>query len=364
MATDQKKPLSFDEIIQADRARRKNEQLAQEIFGRNRGNKRGSNKNDRSASNSPSLASRVGVGKVQRSSSSTSTSSQRNPFRPSPSRNTSSQSQRDRANRLSHALNASTPLGTPTGPRPAGGLTIKGKAGPWTIIASNFAPGTTAADIEATLSRDALDSDGQNGFLDCRLTSTHPTVSAELVFSERAIADRIISTYNNQLADNRYLKLSYQKQQNQKQPGQKPAATSTAPPMPPVSAPVEEPAFVEDTDMMAVEETAQPSNEPHPYDDEREAAAASRDRRDRESRRDERDDHRNDPRRDDDRDRRYNDRAYDRDYDDRPRYEGRSSYGSGRGRAYGNSVRGGYARAAASSGHGRGEPRGGYRGYR
>jgi hypothetical protein len=306
----------------------------------------------------------------QRSSSSTSNTSQRNPFRPAPSRNASTQSQRERSNRVSHALNSSA--SSRAQPQASTGFSIKGKAGPWTIVASNFAPGTTAADIQATLSRDALDSDGQNGLLSCRLVSTSPTVSAELVISERTIADRIISIYNNQLADNRTLRLSYQKQPPASTPGftVKNSAQAAEPAPPP-----EEPVFAEDTDMMPVDDLEKPptNTDSHRYDDEREAAAASRDRRDRESRRDDqqeqdrdRDRDHGEGRRDGERDRRpYEDRGYDnRRYDDRPRYDGRPSYGRGEGRGhYGGGVRGGYARAAGMAGSGgpRGQYRGGYR---
>lgn len=87
------------------------------------------------------------------------------------------------------------------------GLSIKGKAGPFTVEASNFAPGTTAADIESALHGETLDDDGVSAMLSCRIVSTNPTVVAELVFTERVIADKIISTYDNQKADGRLLHL-------------------------------------------------------------------------------------------------------------------------------------------------------------
>lgn len=87
------------------------------------------------------------------------------------------------------------------------GLSIKGKAGPFTVEASNFAPGTTAADIESALQGDTLDDNGGNGMLSCRIIASSPMVVAEMVFSERDIADRVISTYNNQRADGRVLHL-------------------------------------------------------------------------------------------------------------------------------------------------------------
>lgn len=87
------------------------------------------------------------------------------------------------------------------------GLSIKGKAGPFVVEASNFAPGTTAADIESALQSDALDDNGVSGMISCRIVSASPTVVAEMVFAERHIADKVISTYHNQRADGRILQL-------------------------------------------------------------------------------------------------------------------------------------------------------------
>ena len=87
------------------------------------------------------------------------------------------------------------------------GLSIKGKAGPFAVEASNFARGTTVADIESSLQHEFLDSSGGNGLISCQLTQTTPYVVAEMVFTEKLIADRIISTYDKQKADGRILHL-------------------------------------------------------------------------------------------------------------------------------------------------------------
>ena len=87
------------------------------------------------------------------------------------------------------------------------GLSIKGKAGPFVVEASNFAPGTTAADIESALQSETMDKSGVSGMLSCRLIKTTPSVIAEMVFSEKAMAAQVISTYHNQKADGRILKL-------------------------------------------------------------------------------------------------------------------------------------------------------------
>lgn len=59
-------------------------------------------------------------------------------------------------------------------------------------MAQNFAPGTTAADIESAMTP-------IGGVVsDCRLIKTHPIVIAEVVFESREGADRAIQTFNNQ----------------------------------------------------------------------------------------------------------------------------------------------------------------------
>ncbi|KAK8041842.1 hypothetical protein PG993_006365 [Apiospora rasikravindrae] len=73
----------------------------------------------------------------------------------------------------------------PTAPR---GLTIRGLAGPYAVMAQNFAPGTTAADIESAMT--PVDT---------------PLVIAEIVFESREGAELAIATFNNQTADGRIL---------------------------------------------------------------------------------------------------------------------------------------------------------------
>ena len=73
-------------------------------------------------------------------------------------------------------------------------VSIRGIAapeGPFTVVGSNFAPGTTAADIEA-----ALMSTG-GAMLKCKILTASPTVMAEMVFTEKTSADRVIETFNN-----------------------------------------------------------------------------------------------------------------------------------------------------------------------
>ena len=70
-------------------------------------------------------------------------------------------------------------------------ISIRGIAGPYVVIGSNFAPGTTAADIESAM----VPSGGE--MQNCRIISSAPTVMAEMVFAEKHNAESVISTFNN-----------------------------------------------------------------------------------------------------------------------------------------------------------------------
>ena len=70
-------------------------------------------------------------------------------------------------------------------------ISIRGTAGPYVVIGSNFAPGTTAADIESAM----VPSGGE--MQSCRIISSAPTVMAEMVFAEKQNAESVISTFNN-----------------------------------------------------------------------------------------------------------------------------------------------------------------------
>jgi hypothetical protein len=94
-------------------------------------------------------------------------------------------------NALSANLNAASGGGR--------GISIKGLAGPYAVMAQNFAPGTTAADIESAVTP-------VGGLVtSCRLLKTSPIVIAEIVFESREGADAVIATFNNQFADGRML---------------------------------------------------------------------------------------------------------------------------------------------------------------
>ena len=59
------------------------------------------------------------------------------------------------------------------------------------MIGTNFAPGTTAADIESAML--PVGGEMQN----CRILTPTPTVMAEMVFTDKMNAEAVIDTYNN-----------------------------------------------------------------------------------------------------------------------------------------------------------------------
>ncbi|MCJ1383403.1 hypothetical protein MMC17_006517 [Xylographa soralifera] len=210
---------SFDDIIQADRLRRKNEALANEIFGKGRRASTPATTGKRKPG-IPSLASRVGVTKPSKRSPSSTPKSKtgvdnswthdlhhiNNPSTvrlPRVGRETLNTHTTKNSNRLFSAVSANQEHNgrAAAGNAFAGadGMTIRGLAGPYTVQASNFAPGTTAADIESAM----IPIGGE--MQSCRIIKSAPTVIAEMVFLDKAGADNVIATFNNQKADGRTL---------------------------------------------------------------------------------------------------------------------------------------------------------------
>jgi hypothetical protein len=77
--------------------------------------------------------------------------------------------------------------------QPSNGISIRGIAGPAVVIAENFAPGTTAADIESAMAPIG------GPVLKCSITTSGSTVIAELVFDSRDGADRVIEQFHDQI---------------------------------------------------------------------------------------------------------------------------------------------------------------------
>ncbi|KAI9872604.1 MAG: hypothetical protein M1830_001421 [Pleopsidium flavum] len=218
-----KEAVSFDEIIKADRQRRKNEALANEIFGKGRrASAPGSGIRNRKAPSGPSLASRIGIAKRSTSTASKSTAKvngvwghdlhhinnpQASRVSQLPRNNSAARITRD--NRLYAALqtdSSSNGTNNHMTVRGAGnGISIRGLAGPYVVVGSNFAPGTTAADIESAMTPIGGE------IISCKVITSSPTVIAEMVFTDKGGAENVIATFNNEKADGRVLHI-YMKQ--------------------------------------------------------------------------------------------------------------------------------------------------------
>lgn len=207
---------SFANFVKEQRERKKNEALAQEFLGRGRKTNvsgAGAVANSRNTSEKPSLLSRIsgGAGVQKRSSSAKPAGSidgkwqhdlhkLNNPngaaARANGPNRTASTSQLERNGRtydkFASVVNRAAKPAARNNDAP--GFNIRGVAtgGPYTVIASNFAPGTTAADIEAVMSPHAGET------LGCRLLSAAPTVMVELQVVTREGAENVIATFNNQ----------------------------------------------------------------------------------------------------------------------------------------------------------------------
>lgn len=71
------------------------------------------------------------------------------------------------------------------------GMTIRGLAGPFTVMAQNFAPGTTAADIESAMTPVGGE------MVSCRIVKTKPIMIVEMAFTSREGGERVIETFND-----------------------------------------------------------------------------------------------------------------------------------------------------------------------
>ncbi|KAG5756098.1 hypothetical protein H9Q72_001445 [Fusarium xylarioides] len=216
----------FEKIINEGRERKKNEALADRIFSKNR---RQSAPSKLKSAPGQSLASRVGVKK--RTSTIGTRSTQPAPgnvngewthdLHHSVSGDLSSRisapnaahkrANNRRAARLSAAVDrmdtsgdAPQQVNIVKGKGGAGngmGMTIRGLAGPFTIMAQNFAPGTTAADIESAMTPIGGE------ILSCRIVKSNPFLLFELAFASREGGERVIETFNDKTADGRIIKV-------------------------------------------------------------------------------------------------------------------------------------------------------------
>jgi hypothetical protein len=211
------------DLFRPDRDKKKRENLANQILGKGRRDSApaGGNIGNRKATSSapPSLASRIGVNKVrltilrhERGVESSSKLMLTSVQRPPPGRNaqatrnaarlaiprTSSASVVERGNRIYSKIRSEQQNGSSgqfsfqdhtSDPSP--GISIRGAAGPCTVVASNFAPGTTALDISRVMEPVGGE------IISCRLVSSNPTVICEMVFKDRSGAENVVKMFNN-----------------------------------------------------------------------------------------------------------------------------------------------------------------------
>ncbi|KAL5343872.1 hypothetical protein BJX70DRAFT_351959 [Aspergillus crustosus] len=194
--------VSFNEIIQASRQKKKNEDLANKLLGKNRrASAPGSGVAKAQSATPGSLASRIGVTKRSASAnlgSKTNTRPSASAARNTASSAKSTRRRRPDEDRLMSALNPAT--GQATVRDNAGGINIKGaSSAPIVVVGSNFAPGTTAADIQSAIEPVS------GKILSCWVTSQNPTVTAKITFAEKSAAEKAIANFHNQRADGRVL---------------------------------------------------------------------------------------------------------------------------------------------------------------
>ncbi|EAW13852.1 uncharacterized protein ACLA_068800 [Aspergillus clavatus NRRL 1] len=198
--------VSFDAIIQADRKKRKNEELASKILGKSRKTAAGSGAGNKPQKATPgSLASRIGVTKKPAAANVPKPTKKNNrtpsaPARPVPTQPKRVNKRRPDEDRLLSALNPAS--GQATVRDNQVGMTIRGAgSGPFVVVGSNFAPGTTAADIQSALEPVS------GPIMSCWITSQHPTVTAEITLAEKWSAENVIANFHNQRADGRIISM-------------------------------------------------------------------------------------------------------------------------------------------------------------
>ncbi|KAL7786699.1 hypothetical protein V8C37DRAFT_391762 [Trichoderma ceciliae] len=231
----------FEKIIHTARERKKNEALADKIFSK--GRRQSAPSNLKAAQPGGSLASRVGVKKPQPQNKVASSAQRRRASvpagdvngewthdlhstvnRPSSSSNVPLGSRitlpggaskkaaaKKKVARLTAAFDRMetddsvkqqvnvVKAGKPQ--RRDAGMTIRGLAGPFAIMAQNFAPGTTAADVESAMTPIGGE------MVSCEVVKTQPFMIVEMVFASREGGERVIDTFNDKTADGRIIKV-------------------------------------------------------------------------------------------------------------------------------------------------------------
>ncbi|KAK0385771.1 hypothetical protein NLU13_6948 [Sarocladium strictum] len=218
----------FNKIIQEGRERKANEKLANQIFSRNR--RQSAPSKLKTPVTAPSLASRISK-KPQRvslgSRAITTPASSKGNINgdwthdlhssvSSPnlsSRITTAPSHKKAAARLQNKLtsalsrvDSSADAAQQVSIKPApvaasSSFSIRGLAGPFCVMAQNFAKGTTAADVESAMTPVGGPMES------CRIVKTEPFILVEMLFASKEGGERVIETFNNQTADGKIIKV-------------------------------------------------------------------------------------------------------------------------------------------------------------
>jgi hypothetical protein len=92
-----------------------------------------------------------------------------------------------------HQSNGGPRAGGDAGDSPSAGFNVRGM-GMAVVVAQNFIPGTTAADIRAVFAPNK-----SQGLSTCRIVTASPTVIAELVFESQDEAESVVAKFNNKM---------------------------------------------------------------------------------------------------------------------------------------------------------------------
>ncbi|CAG8890963.1 unnamed protein product [Penicillium egyptiacum] len=203
MAT--KQPVSFDAIIQADRQKKKQEELANQLLGKNRrssapgsGSGAGKKAQNKSQNAKPgSLASRIGVTKNKPA-----LATDNNRTRGKPGKKDRVNADQVRAAFHSENGQGNVRLGNSGLNGRGSNMSIKGASGPFFVVGRNFAPGTTAADIQSALEPIT------GPMLSCQIVASQPNVVAEFAYAEKTAAELVVANFHNQRADGRLLTMT------------------------------------------------------------------------------------------------------------------------------------------------------------
>lgn len=98
--------------------------------------------------------------------------------------------------RVDSSADAAQQVSVKPAPAAASSFSIRGIAGPFCVMAQNFARGTTAADVESAM----IPVGGP--MESCKIVKTEPFILVEMLFASKECGERVIETFNNQTVRN------------------------------------------------------------------------------------------------------------------------------------------------------------------